>query len=200
MRAITANITRDFRAIHRWPSTSKIEKLNLTVLLSARNALKDWRRKLDYFQFLALGLTRVYPAGERGTGDPDRLAEPAGARACRRNILAVSGLVVVAEFAGADPAALSVFGVEPTGDRGIVVVGAALFATQLYWYAQRYLHLYEDGEIEHEAILSGDESKSFKISGNRELCIVRKGTDLIANRVAFSLTLLSWYCIGSWIG
>ena len=162
--------------------------------------MKDWQQKIDYFQFLALGVTRVFPIGERRTGDPERLAEPVGARACRRNILAVSGLVVVAEFAGADPGALSVFGVEPTGDRGVEIVGAALVATQLYWYAQRYMHLYEDGEIEHEPILSGDERKSFKISGNRKLGLVRKGTDLIANRVAVVLTLLSWCCIGSWIG
>ena len=133
-------------------------------------------------------------------GDPDRLAEPAGARACRRNILAVSGLVVVAKFAGADPGALSVFGVQPTGDRGVTVIGAALILSQLYWFAQRYLHMYEDGEIEHEPALSGDVRNSFKISGNRQLVLVRKRADLIANRVAVGLTLLSWYFIGSWIG
>ena len=162
--------------------------------------MKDWKEKIDYFQFLSLGLTRVFPAGSWSTGDPDRLSEPAGARACRRNILAVSGVVVVAELAGADPNALSVFGVEPTGDRGIAVVGVAVVASQLYWYAQRYLHLYEDGEIEHEQVLSDDVKKSFKISGNRKLGLVRKAADLFSNYVAFGLTLLSWYFIGSWIG
>lgn len=112
----------------------------------------------------------------------------------------MSGLVVVAEFASADPGALSAFGVEPTEDSGVAVVGAALVASQLYWFAQRYLHLYEDREIEHEPVLSGDVKKSFKISGNRKQVLVRKGTDLIANYVAVGLTLLSWYCIGSWIG
>ena len=168
--------------------------------LVARNPLKDWLRKIDYVQFLALGVTRVFPRGTRGAGDPDRLAEPAGARACRRNILAVSGRVVVAECAGADPGALSVFGVEPTGDRGVAVIGVALVASQFYWFAQRFLHMYEDGEIEHEPVLSGDVRSTFKISGNRSLVLVRKGTDLFANRVAVGLTLLSWYFICSWIG
>ena len=162
--------------------------------------MKDWKEKIDYFQFLSLGLTCAFPAGNRSKGNSDRLSEPAGARACRRNILAMSGVVVIAELAGADPDALSVFGVEPNGDRGIAVVGAAVVASQLYWYAQRYLHLYEDGEIEHERVLSGDVKKSFKISGNRKQGLVRKGADLFSNYVAFGLTLLSWYFIGSWIG
>ena len=142
----------------------------------------------------------MFPVGERRTGGLDRLSEPDGARACRRNILALSGVVVVAELAGADPGALSVFGVEPTGERGVAVVGAAVIAAQLYWYVQRYWHLYEDAVIEHEPIMSGDVKKSFKISGNRKLILVRKGTDLISNYVAVGLTVLSWYFMVSWIG
>ena len=49
---------------------------------------------------------------------PEKLLEPDGARVCRRNILALAGVVVVAGFAGADPREISVFGVKPSGDWG----------------------------------------------------------------------------------
>lgn len=107
--------------------------------------------------------------------------------------------MVVAELAGADPGALSVFGVEPSGDRGIAVAGAAAVASQLYWYVQRFWHLYEDGELEIEPIVSGDVRKLVKISGNRKQVLVRKWTDLISNCVAAGLTLLSWCFIALWI-
>ena len=178
-----------------WEGLPKGEEL----ILSVSRQLKDWQEKIGYFLFLSLGLTRVYSPGQRRTGGPGELVEPAGARACRRNILAVSGVVVVAELAGADPSALSVFGVEPSGDKGVVVVGAAAVASQLYWYIQRFWHLYEDGELEIGPIVTGDVRKLVKISGNRKQVLVRKWTDLISNCVAAGLTLLSWCFIALWI-
>lgn len=169
------------------------------LILSVSRQLKDWQEKIGYFLFLSLGLTRVYSPGQRRIGGPGELVEPAGARACRRNILAVSGVVVVAELAGADPSALSVFGVEPSGDRGVAVVGAAAVASQLYWYVQRFWHLYEDGELEIGPIMTGDVRKLVKISGNRKQVLVRKWTDLISNCVAAGLTVLSWCFIALWI-
>ena len=61
------------------------------------------------FLFLALGLTRVYQSQ-----NPDRLPlmEPDGVRTCRRNIIALAGLLVLAGLAGAGPGDLGVFGVK----------------------------------------------------------------------------------------
>ena len=67
--------------------------------------------------FLSLGLTRVYPPEDQrhAKETTEKLLEPDGSKACRRNILALAGVVVVAGFAGADPRDLIVFGVKPRG-------------------------------------------------------------------------------------
>lgn len=153
--------------------------------------------------FLSLGLTRVYSPGEERKGrtrTSDRLLEPDGSKICRRNILALSGVVVLAGFAGANPRELNVFGVMPSGVLGIPVLCMAVIFVHLYWYILRYHHLKEDGIIEKFPILEGESTRYLKISGNPEtFVLVRKSADLFSNCAAFVLTLASWYFVVSWI-
>ncbi|MDE0126753.1 MAG: hypothetical protein OXN97_19480 [Bryobacterales bacterium] len=153
-----------------------------------------------YFLFLSLGLTRVYPPQKLKNAKkiPEKLLEPDGAKVCRRNILALAGVVVIAGFAGADPREISVFGVKPSGDWGVIVLGMAVILAHLYWYALRYHHLNEDGVIEVNPALSGHGADNLKISGSR-FTLVRKGADLFSNCAAFVLTCLSWCFVASWI-
>ena len=74
--------------------------------------------KIRRILFLSLGLERVYPAWERERMNDvsEKLIEPEGARVCRRNILALAAIVVVASAAGADPSDLNIFGVKPPDD------------------------------------------------------------------------------------
>ena len=154
-----------------------------------------------YFLFLSLGLTRVYPPQKRvyGLDTTEKLLEPDGARACRRNILALAGVVVLAGFAGADPREISVFGVKPSGDRGVLVLGVAVILSHLYWYFLRYHHLKEDGVIDQDPAVSGHGAENLKIAGNKSFCLVRKGADLFSNYAAIVLTCLSWFFVASWI-
>jgi len=159
---------------------------------------------IRYFLFLSLGLTRVYPPQDRGYGrnTTEKLLEPAGAKVCRRNILALAGVVVVAGFAGANPSEISVFGVKPSGDRGVLVLGVTVILSHLYWYFARYHHMKEDGVIEQDPALkhlSGHDAEYLKIAGNKSFTLVRKGADLLSNYAAFVLTCFSWSFVGSWI-
>ena len=154
--------------------------------------------------FLSLGLTRVYPPQKRSYGRnvTEKLLEPAGARACRRNILALAGVVVVAGLAGADPREISVFGVKPAGDRGVLVLGVTVILCHLYSYLLRYHHMKEDGVIEQDPALrqySGHDAAYLKIAGNESFTLVRKGADLFSNYAAVVLTCLSWFFVASWI-
>ena len=76
------------------------------------------------------------------------LVETDGSKVYRRNTLALASVLVLAGLAGADPGDLSVFGVKPDGDWGVIVISAAAIGTQLYWYILRYLHIKEDAEVE----------------------------------------------------
>lgn len=80
------------------------------------------------FLFLSLGLTRGYSPQKWGypRHTNEKLLEPDGARACRRNIIALAGVVVVAGLAVADPREISVFGVRLPGNRGLLVLGVAV--------------------------------------------------------------------------
>ena len=51
---------------------------------------------IRYFAFLSFGLTRVYPSQDRehAKQTTEKLLEPDGSKACRRNILALAGIVV----------------------------------------------------------------------------------------------------------
>ena len=105
----------------------------------------------------------------------------------------------MAGLAGADPREISVFGVKPSGDRGVLVLGVAVILSHLYWYGLRYNHLKEDGVIEQDPAVSGHDAKSLKIAGNRSFSLVRKEADLFSNYAAIVLTCLSWFFVASWI-
>ena len=156
--------------------------------------------KVRRFLFLLLGLERVYPPKERkrAKDTTEKLIEPDGARVCRRNILALAGVVVLAGAAGADPRDLDVFGVKPSDDWGILVLGAAAILAHVYWYVLRYYHLGDDGRIEQDPAASGTLREHMKINWN-DFRLVRRGADLCSNRAAFVLTGLSWWIIGSWM-
>ena len=160
------------------------------------------RREVRRFLFLSLGLERVYPPTPRALahakGTTEKLLEPAGARLCRRNILALAGIVVVTGFAGADPRDLIVFGVKPSGDWGVRVLGLAVILVHLYWYVLRYYHMRDDGKIEQVPRESGKYREYLKIDWN-DFLLVRRSADLFSNWAAFVLSVLSWCFIGSWI-
>ena len=153
--------------------------------------------------FLTLGLTRAYPSMDRKLAKraSEKLVEPQGSRVSRRNIIVLSGVLVLAGFAGADLHSLSLFGVEPTENWGVNVLGIAAVLAQLYWYFLRYQHLSEDGTIERDQDpgFSAERAEPLKISRNTALGLVRKEADLFSNWVAFLLTCLSWYFIYLWI-
>lgn len=151
-----------------------------------------------YCLFLSLGLTRVYPAKRRKRRPSHyyKLLESDGSRACRRNILALAGVVVVAGFAGANPNELSVFGVDLSGERGVLVLGVAVISAHIYWYVQRYFHLNEDGTIDIR--VAGEPKRNTNISeGTFDL--EQSSANLISNYVAFILTVLSWWFVVAWI-
>ena len=149
--------------------------------------------------FLSIGLKRELRRQERSSVDAkniEKLLEPVEARLYRRNILALSGIIVLTGLAGADPHDLSVFGVKPAAGNTFVI-GIAVVIVQLYWYAMRYQHLRDDGVIDIDTSLSPPGATNYKISsGNHTL--VRKSADLFANHVAFWLTVYSWYWVASW--
>lgn len=171
-----------------------------------RGAVNKGRYQVNirYFLFLSLGLERVYPPKDRGyeRNSTEKLLEPAGAKACRRNILALAGVVVVAGLAGSDPREISVFGVKPSGDRGVLVLCVTVILSHLYWYFSRYHHMKEDGVIEQDSALKhlkGYDAEYLKIAGNKSFTLVRKGADLLSNYAAIVLTILSWVFVASWI-
>ena len=153
-----------------------------------------------YFLFLSLGLERENKQGQqvKKREVTEKLMEPDGARACRRNILALGGIVVLAGFAGVDPSDLSVFGVKPSGDRGVLVLGLAVILAHLYWYVLRYFHMKEDGVIETDPSLSPHGLGNLRIFQN-SFHLVRKRADLFANYAAFIMTIFSWCVVASWM-
>ena len=147
------------------------------------------------FLFLALGLTRVHGSQKP---IPDPIIEPDGVRICRRNIIALAGLLVLAGLAGASPGDLKVFGIKPgEGTRGIFVIGAAAFLVQVYWYWQKYYHLKEDGKVDVSVVDQNENPLPINISTGRGMA--HKRANLLSNRIAFSLTVVSLYFIISWI-
>lgn len=150
--------------------------------------------------FLSLGLEHVYPPQERKRvkETTEKLIEPDGARVCRRNILALSAVVVVASLVGANPRDLDIFGVKPPDDWGVLVLGTAIILAHLYWYVLRYYHLRDDGRIEQDPASRRTGTDHLKIKWNN-FCLVRRGADLFSNWAAFVLTGLSWWFIGLWV-
>ena len=151
------------------------------------------------FLFLSFGLTSVYrPPDQANTKGADALLETDGSKACRRNIMALSSVVVLAGFAGADPSDLSVFGVKPDGDWGVIVVGVAVILVQLYWYILRGFHLWEDAVVELEQTM-GAKYSDLRIKLNDSLKLKQKSANLISNWISFLLVVLSWHFVFSWV-
>ena len=119
------------------------------------------------FLFLFLGLERAHPPKDRKSAKEtlEKLVEPQGSRNCRRNIIVLSGVLFLAGLAGADLHSLNLFGIKPTGEWGVVVLGGAALFAQIYWYVLRYQHLKEDGSIERDQ--SPEYSVPLKISKNK---------------------------------
>lgn len=153
-----------------------------------------------YFWFLSVGLARVYwPPDHKGsTGIADKLCEPRAASVCRRNILVLSGTLVVAGLADVEPKDLRLFGMTPSRDWGVIVLGAAAVLAQVYWYVLRYQHLKDDGEIEQAPAFNSESAIRVKIDRHRSL-MARKGADLVANWAAFLMTVTAWALVGSWM-
>ncbi|MDE0454150.1 MAG: hypothetical protein OXJ63_02445 [Gammaproteobacteria bacterium] len=153
------------------------------------------------FIFLSLGLARAHPrkGGKRAKESLEKMIEPQGSRNCRRNIIVLSGILVLAGMAGADLHSLNLFGIRPTSKWGVAVIGAAAIFAQIYWYVQRFQQMSEDGIIEKDPVMGNPDAPPQKIFWNPSIRLVRKEADLFSNWVAFVLTVLSWLFIGSWI-
>ena len=122
------------------------------------------------------------------------LWKPDAAQRYRRNILALSGILVVAGIAGADPHDLSPFWVRfPPGIRGVLALGLAVIGVQLYRYVLRY-HYLRDEAILRFPQTSGD----WPLRYEEDPSFGWKSVDLIANWTMFVLTLLSWIFIACW--
>ena len=156
--------------------------------------------KVRRILFLSLGLERTYPPEDRKNArdTTEKLSEPDGARICRRNILALAAAVVLAGAVDADPHDLDVFGVKPADDWGVLVLGSVTILAHLYWYVLRYYHLRDEGRIERkqQPMVTMPDNSSIDRADTR---LVRRGADLLSNRAAFLLTLLSWWFIASWM-
>lgn len=153
------------------------------------------------FIFLSLGLTRAHPRKARRSAREslEKMIEPRGSKNCRRNITVLSGVLVLAGLAGANLHSLNLFGIRPTSEWGVAVLGTAAVFAQIYWYVQRFQHLSEDGIIEKDPVMGNPNAPPQKIFWNPAIRLVRKGADLFSNWVAFLLTVLSWLFIGSWV-
>ena len=120
--------------------------------------------------------------------------EPEGSKNGRRKILVLSSMLVIAGVAGADPRELIVFGIAPSEDWGVTVLGLVAMLAHLYWYFLRYHHLKEDGKIEMEP------SAKFRLLNLRDKHpgIIWREADLLSNRVAFAMTWLAWGFVIYW--
>ena len=133
------------------------------------------------FLFLSLGLTRAHPskARKRAKESLEKMIEPQGSKNCRRNIIVLSGVLVLAGLAGADLHSLNLFGIKPTSEGGVAVLGAAAIFAQIYWYVQRFQHLSEDGIIEKDPVMGNPNAPPQKIFWNPAIRLVRKGGRLV---------------------
>ena len=158
-----------------------------------------WFNTFRWMMFFSIGLSREYrPQVTNGHDDrPAILLEPANARACRRNILALASVVALAGVVGADPHDLRVFGIMPDDDVGVVFLAAAICLVYVYWYVQFYLHLTTDGKVDrfaeefHVQIVQRPDVLANRVLRHRD-------ADLFANRIAFILVLVSSYYAISW--
>ncbi|MCY4259983.1 MAG: hypothetical protein OXC91_06935 [Rhodobacteraceae bacterium] len=150
--------------------------------------------------FLLLGLWKNYDPGDGEGHHEDRILEGEGARAARRNNLALASIVVAAGLAGAGPQDLEVFGVRADGSRAVVIVSVMLVACHVYWYVMRWQHLCDGAEILVFSMSLKHEPLSLWQESPRQLR--QKSAALVANRVCFilvaiSVTLSAWWGVGT---
>ena len=155
---------------------------------------------LRYFLFMWLGIGRTVLGTDQR--QPESLGrgiftEPDAVRAYRRNLLALSGIVVVAGLGGADPKDLAVFGVKLAEERAAVGLGMAVILTQLYWYFMKRQHRKEDGTMNDGPPMRAGPPQENKIEWNT-FDLTRRSADLWANRVTVALTLMSWWVVAAW--
>lgn len=155
---------------------------------------------IRFILFLSLGIERSSSPADRPDNNSenwDILSEPSGSRICRRNILALGCMLVLAGLGGVDPHHLSVFGLKFSGGRGVYVLGMAAIFAQFYWYLMRYHHLREDGALLVPSSINDELPSERKLWDYK--FIERKSADLWANRAAAFITLLSWVIIAKWL-
>ncbi len=168
-----------------------------------QDTILDWMgigMKVRYFLFLSLGVKRTYFPADRPYVQDDqtaKISEPSGSRICRRNILALASILVLAGFAGVEPHNLVLFGVKLSVGNGDYVLCVAAILAQLYWYVMRYHHLTEDGTVPGTATEASMGRPTHSLS--YQYCLETKSADLWANRVAAFMTLLSLIFIGRWM-
>lgn len=158
-----------------------------------------WFQKVRRVLYFSVGLRREYRPQDPHVRDerPAVMLEPANARACRRNILALASVVALAGFVGADPRDLRVLGIMPGDDVGVAVLAAAISLVYVYWYVQLYLHLTADGKVDGYAA----EHARFAVQspdGLANRVLRRRDADLVANWTAFFLVLVSLCFAVSW--
>lgn len=154
---------------------------------------------IRYVWFLSIGVGRNYGPTDLPDSSPppiDRLSESSGSRICRRNILALACILILAGSAGGDPQELSVFGLKISGERGFAVLWVGAIVAHLYWYAMRFHHLKEDGEVQQFPDNSSAARRKFPITD--QYYVARHAGDLWANRAAACLTPVSWLVFGLW--
>ena len=127
-----------------------------------------------------------------------QLLEPDGSKICRRNILALSSIVVLAGFMGAGPHEIDFFGVKPSGERAVFIFCIFIILVQIYWYIKKYFHLKDDGMIQDIRPETG-ETLSLNIAISDHLTFVPRRSDFLSNIMALVLTLLSWRVVYTWI-
>ena len=154
-----------------------------------------WPSRIAYgFFFLTVGIPRV----RKRDGDAKEwvLLEPEGVRLSRRNIIALSSLLILAGLACANPSDLNVFGLElGAGTRGTIILCTTVFVLQSYWYCLKYLHIKESGEIDGPH----DTQAKRALSSVGDVRIRQKSANWIANCVAAGLTVVSWGVLVYWL-
>ena len=152
---------------------------------------RDW--------FLLAGYQRTYSPKARREPDEtnSKIAEPKAAKACRRNILALAGIITATGFAGADPDELTVLGMKFQNNAPITL-WIAIVVLQGYWYWARFLHLKEDGIVE-ELQFNTHEYRYTKMRHSTHFPLMRKNADLQANRIALFMSFLSVATATSWL-
>ena len=156
---------------------------------------------LSYCAFLSLGIHRRYspPAMKQddSSAKTTKVTEPHGSMNCRRNILALASVLVLAGLTGIDPHELSVFGIHLAGEGTNYILAAAAIAAQLYWYIMRGFYLKDGGTIAPQRTYAHEHLRPAGLSASKT--IERSTADLVANYVALALTGLSWMYIADWL-